>query len=485
MFRRIEDELIASFIKNLARHRKEEEKYGFHWTAWQAEKLKALQSYRLRNEKILGKYQETIEEETRTLLQNQYEEGYRKEAQEAQNAGVFHEAPPGSFFGVNAQRTDALIQDMLGSERRAQTAALRMMDDVYRRGVHQAAVAMSTGTVTLPNAIDMATKGFLRSGINCIVYQDGRRVPISEYVEMALRTAATRTQLQGGADKRRELGVDTVLVSQHNGTCEMCLPYQGKVFIDDVWGDYDGDRDGTFGISKNGKQYMLLSVAVEGGLFHPQCRHGLSTWYEGISTLPDPIDEDTALRVTALIQKQRRMERNIRRMKRLRDNLQNNELKKIYHQQVKEAQDKLVDFLDEHKGTLNRAGWRERTFAVPLPRQEMYDMLVSQIQGIVHVPPLKKYCEIADQLTVDIDHIVDRGHNVTVEEAQTFVKNARMTVTVWGGAYERYYGDQGSSYVYTKTGLIRTAFKEEEYQDDIKYALEVAKELEQWTEEGT
>ena len=36
-FRAIEDELIASMIRNLDGHRAEETKEGFNWTQWQVE----------------------------------------------------------------------------------------------------------------------------------------------------------------------------------------------------------------------------------------------------------------------------------------------------------------------------------------------------------------------------------------------------------------------------------------------------------------
>lgn len=61
----------------------------------------------------------------------------------------------------------------------------------------------------------MATEEFLRKGIDCIEYKDGKRVNIASYVQMALRTAATRSYLQGEAKGRDELGIDTVLVSQY------------------------------------------------------------------------------------------------------------------------------------------------------------------------------------------------------------------------------------------------------------------------------
>lgn len=41
-FEKIENELIASMIRNLSRHRAEESKLGIEWSQWQVEQLNAL-----------------------------------------------------------------------------------------------------------------------------------------------------------------------------------------------------------------------------------------------------------------------------------------------------------------------------------------------------------------------------------------------------------------------------------------------------------
>lgn len=54
-FKRIEDELIASMVRNMSRHRVDEIKEGKQWSMWQAEQLKSLEQYRQRNRKKYGK----------------------------------------------------------------------------------------------------------------------------------------------------------------------------------------------------------------------------------------------------------------------------------------------------------------------------------------------------------------------------------------------------------------------------------------------
>ena len=51
-FKAIEDELIASMMRNLASHRAEETDMGFNWSQWQVEQLKVWKSIRHRIKRV-------------------------------------------------------------------------------------------------------------------------------------------------------------------------------------------------------------------------------------------------------------------------------------------------------------------------------------------------------------------------------------------------------------------------------------------------
>lgn len=130
------------------------------------------------------------------------------------------------------------------------------------------------------------------------------------------RTASGGT-LQGAAKRFAELGYDTVLISQYGGCSETCEPYQGKVYIDDVFTIWNGERSGDFGKSNYcDKWFMLLSVAIRGGLFHPNCRHTMGQYIEGLTKIPQPIPAEKIREQRELEEKQRAMERKIRALKR-------------------------------------------------------------------------------------------------------------------------------------------------------------------------
>ena len=384
IFEEIELRLIASLKRNLSRHKAEEEKEGFEWSAWQAEKLNNIDNFRKENAQIADEYVDVIDDETRQLMTDQFHEGEHTAEQsviDVSESGVNVpdvpdvpaqpqplEAPTAipddHFFGVNKPKMDKLMEDVTTLEKTALTAAVRNMDDVYRTTLNKVQLMMGTGSITLNEAIDLATRDFLDKGINCIVYADGRRVNIADYVRMALRTTSTRATLQGAAKRFAELGYDTVLISQYGGCSETCEPYQGKVYIDDVFTIWNGEKSGDFGKSNYcDKWFMLLSVAIRGGLFHPNCRHTMGQYIEGLTKIPQPIPAEKIREQRALEEKQRAMERKIRALKRKVEGTQDEKKVKEYKRKLREEQGKLREFIKEHDDVLRRDYSREKIYS--------------------------------------------------------------------------------------------------------------------------
>ena len=384
IFEEIELRLIASLKRNLSRHKAEEEKEGFEWSAWQAEKLNNIDNFRKENAQIADEYVDVIDDETRQLMTDQFHEGEHTAEQsviDVSESGVnvpdvpdvpAQPQPPKAptaipddhFFGVNKPKMDKLMEDITTLEKTALTAAVRNMDDVYRTTLNKVQLMMGTGSITLNEAIDLATRDFLDKGINCIVYADGRRVNIADYVRMALRTTSTRATLQGAAKRFAELGYDTVLISQYGGCSETCEPYQGKVYIDDVFTIWNGERSGDFGKSNYcDKWFMLLSVAIRGGLFHPNCRHTMGQYIEGLTKIPKPIPAEKIREQRELEEKQRAMERKIRALKRKVEGTQDEKKVKEYKRKLREEQGKLREFIKEHDDVLRRDYSREKIYS--------------------------------------------------------------------------------------------------------------------------
>ncbi len=362
IFEEIELRLIASLKRNLMHHKAEEIREDRQWTAWQAIKLQNLQKFRRENRQIMQEYSDKIDADTRQLMTEQFREG-EQEAEEVTGAEPAASVPDVHFFGVNTPKMERLMQDVVQVEQTAETAALRTMDDVYRRTVNRAQLAMAAGETTLPKAIDMAVREFLEKGLNSIVYRDGRHVDIADYVRMVLRTTSTRAQLQGKSKRFAELGYDTVLISQYGGCSETCEPWQGRAYIDDVFTIWNGEINGDSGKSLYcGKWFPLLSSAIRGGLFHPNCRHTMGLYIDGVTKIPPPIPAEQIRKQRELEQKQRVMERKIRKLKRLEAGTQDPQAVKEYGRKLKQAQQEMKAFVDENHDVLRRDYEREKYY---------------------------------------------------------------------------------------------------------------------------
>lgn len=290
-FRAVEKELIESMIRNMDRHRAEETEEGIEWSMWQAEQLKALEKYKKENQKKYEKQFRKINGEIEVLLKEARDRGnMEQEIQilEAIKKGFkgrkkIGKGATAEFFRLNERKLEALIEATVQDMEKAETAILRKAEDDYRKAIFNAQVYVNTGSGTYEKAVDMATKDMLSRGLNCIVYANGACHTLADYADMALRTAGKRAYLQGEGEKRQEWGIATVIVNKRGNPCPKCLPFCGKVLIDDVWSG--GSKDGVD--PETGKRYPLMSTAIEYGLYHPRCRDSHTTYFPGISTADD------------------------------------------------------------------------------------------------------------------------------------------------------------------------------------------------------
>lgn len=296
---RIEHELIDSMMRNLRRHLKEESDMGFDWEQWQVLQLKYLEAYRKKNQKKYGPQFSNINRRIRHAIEHARVNGQKEEEVRilktlAEHPELQKKIKPsgnadiqgGSFFKINEQKLDALIKATDSDMTRGEHAVLRRCDDQYRKIIFDAQMYANTGAGTVEKAIDMATHDFIARGIDSIVYKNGARHTISDYADMAIRTAERRATLMGAGETRKEWGLSLVIVNRR-GTmtggnfghaCPQCIPWLGKILIDDV---YSGGRP-------DGK-HQLVSTAMQQGFLHPRCKDSFHTYYPGITSVPDPV----------------------------------------------------------------------------------------------------------------------------------------------------------------------------------------------------
>lgn len=348
-FQRIEETLIKSLKRNLTRHLNEEKDLDMNWSAWQTEQLKSLEQFKRNNKTLFKKDFSTINTDIEELIKKSYENGklnqekiileaikegnfgsndkhinklwhiYKntknKRIRKKQLNRIFEKVnqAESNFFQINDRKLKALIKETTENFNKAETSILRYSNDQYRKIIYDAQVYANTGSGTVQQAVDMATKDFLSKGINSIEYANGAMVNIAAYAEMAIRTANKRAYLQGEGTKRAEWGIHTVLIPNRGGGCPYCIKFQGKIFIDDVW------SGGTEAESKE-TGYPLLSTAVKAKLFHPNCKDTAVTYFPGVNTeVTPPTREQLEIKKQNYIKEQKLnyIDRNIDKYSRL------------------------------------------------------------------------------------------------------------------------------------------------------------------------
>lgn len=336
LLEQMELDLIASYKRNLLRHSAEQIKEGFEWPMWQILKLQDLKQFKAEAQKLSAKYGADAGKMVEQAINGSFKGGAINADNILQGLNIdIPDISDSSFFQSNMSQAEALISAVHHDLGTAQTAVLRMSDDVFRQTIYKAQTFYTNGATNLYKAVDMASKDFLNRGYNCIEYKNGARVNVSDYSEMVLRTSAKKAYMVGEGKRSEEYGCNLCQVTQYSACSPICQQWQGKVYIDDVYAG--GKPDG---------KHMLLSKAIAGGLFHPHCRHIKQPYYEGISEPLKTIDNNDDNYEAE--QRQRAIESNIRKFKRrAAGELDGNDIQQS-QQKVKSWQDELKKHLADN-----------------------------------------------------------------------------------------------------------------------------------------
>ena len=263
-----------------------------------------------------------------------------------------------------------------------------------------------------------------------------------------------------------------ILVSVHANACELCIPWQGEILIDDVFAHPSKEY------MANNNNYKLLSTAIKAGFLHPNCRHTLINYIEGVTRIPKKVASEKALENYKNEQIQRQLENKIRKQKRIVKGTVDSENKKDESRKLRDLQREMRNFLMEHP-EFKRNSSREKDRLGPLTTEEKDGILKSEIKNILKLPKAVVNLEpdipknISDY-AFDEKHInAERQHQVTKEQSLKWIENAKLSVVVWKGRFTRYYGESGTVYVDNESKLIRTAYAKREYSEDVLRILEV------------
>ncbi len=187
-----------------------------------------------------------------------------------------------------------LTRSMVQSSRKTVT---HLMDKAYLK--------VLSGAFSPQEAIYSAVKELADKGIQSVTYPSGRTDWADVAVRRAVITGIGQTTGRMQLDLAEDMGTDLVEVTAHSGARPSHAEWQGKVYS----------------ISGKSKKYPSLRAATGygrgDGLKGWNCRHDFFPFFEGLSERANfPVDKEENLREYELEQKQRGMERAIRKSKR-------------------------------------------------------------------------------------------------------------------------------------------------------------------------
>lgn len=294
----LQTEIIQSIAKKLTKAN-----YLTPSAEWQLYKAAQLRMSTADVNKLLRKYTKLSKREIAALYTEACKQAisndakiyryYGKDAESFTRSVAFSNSLKAGIKNANGMYEN-LTRSMVQSSRKTVT---HLMDKAYLK--------VLSGAFSPQEAIYSAVKELADKGIQSVTYPSGRTDWADVAVRRAVITGIGQTTGQMQLDLAEDMGTDLVEVTAHSGARPSHAEWQGKVYS----------------ISGKSKKYPSLRAATGygrgDGLKGWNCRHDFFPFFEGLSERANfPVDKEENLREYELEQKQRGMERAIRKSKR-------------------------------------------------------------------------------------------------------------------------------------------------------------------------
>lgn len=269
----------------------------------------------------------------------------------------------------NAQAVDRLAVETVDRVTSTHRSILRAVLDAFRRIVSEVTATPLLGAGSRRQAAQDAMRRFADEGIRSFVDRAGRRWQLTSYAEMAVRTSVARAATEAHMRTLSDAGIDLVYVSDAPRECPLCRPWEGRVLS---IGGEEGPR--TVRVEHATEDGRIVPVRVAGsldearraGLQHPNCRHSVSAYTPGLTRIEQAESDPDGYEAG---QRQREIERRIRKYKRRQAAAITPEAKKAAGKKVRQWQGRMRDHLAAHPD-LRRNRTREQEGAGNLPPEQ-------------------------------------------------------------------------------------------------------------------
>ena len=159
---------------------------------------------------------------------------------------------------------------------------------------------VSTGALSYTQAVKEVLNNIVSDGVT-VTYPTGHTDTIETATLRAVRTGISQATSQIQMARAEEMGVDKFIISSHLGARPSHQVWQGKIFtMDELKSTDDG----------------MPALGTATGLSGINCRHSVSPWFDGMDNPFEHYDSEENRKQYEKEQRQRDLERKIRKTKR-------------------------------------------------------------------------------------------------------------------------------------------------------------------------
>lgn len=486
----VEDEILQDVARRIGKMGTLTE--TANWQLWRYQQTEAVRENVV---KLLARYSGKSEATIRRLLKEA-----ATEAMEREDAIYYHYGLDPTPFEESAALNNLLTagaRQTCGTWRNLTATTANTVSGAFERTLDVAWGKVSTGAFDYKTAVKQAVDS-LADDMPEITYPSGHTDTLEVAARRAVLTGVNQTAGKLQEARMDEMNVEFVETSAHGGARPSHAEWQGRRFHRGGAVDYLGKHYPDF--------EQATGYGTGAGLCGWNCRH---TFFAVFPELGDPPTwtEESLQELNArnieyngklytqyeVNQMQRARERNVRkwkkrylaesaagsdttdsavRLKAARQSL--SEFAKATGGRVDSARTSVPKF---GRSEASRANWAAKGYE----KQQKDAIIIENLRtaaklpkaAVIHLEPTKIN---VDALTFDDAHInAEREHRVSEEQAKQYIRNAKISVSVWNGQFERYYGTEGAAYVNTIKHEIRTAYSRAEFDENTTALIEEMK----------
>lgn len=462
------------------------------WQLWRYQQTEAVRENVV---KLLAKYSGKSEATIRRLLKEA-----ATEAMEREDAIYYHYNLEPTPFEESAALNNLLnagARQTCGTWRNLTATTANTVSGAFERTLDVAWGKVATGAFDYKTAVKQAVDS-LADEMPEITYPSGHTDSLEVAARRAVLTGVNQTAGKLQEARMDEMNVEFVETSAHGGARPSHAEWQGRRFHRGGAVDYLGKHYPDF--------EQATGYGTGAGLCGWNCRH---TFFAVFPELGDPPTwtEESLQELNArnieyngklytqyeVNQMQRARERNVRKWKKryLAESAAGSDTTDSAVR-LKAARQSLSEFAKATGGRVDsarvsvpkfgrseasRANWAAKDYE----KQQKDAIIIENLRtaaklpkaAVIHLEPTKIN---VDALTFDDAHInAEREHRVIEEQAKQYIRNAKISVSVWNGQFERYYGTEGAAYVNTIKHEIRTAYSRAEFDENTTALIEEMK----------